>query len=344
MTKEEIIKSFDANGVAVNDNLFGLPFDEEHCELIVYPVPWGATVSYGDGTEFAPFDIQQASKQVDLFHPLYPDAWKKGFYMPDPDEDLLALSNETREKVEDYLNFLENLEENDPQAVDLLKEINEACEKMVAKVERDTENLLKQGKKVILLGGDHSTPLGYLRTLAKQHQEFGVLQIDAHADLRNAYEGFTYSHASISYNFMQLPQVKKLVQVGIRDYCQEEYDYAHSREDVRIFFDKEIKRESYQGKTWAQQCEEIIRELPDKVYVTIDIDGLDPKLCPRTGTPVPGGFEFEQVIYLLEKLKASKKIIVGMDLNEVGSSTDESDWDANVGARMLFQMCNLFVH
>ncbi len=344
MTKEEIIKNFDANGLAVIDELFGLPFDEEQSEVIVFPVTWGATVSYGDGTEYAPFDIREASKQVDLYHPKYPNGWQKGFFMLEPEEELIVLSNETREEVEDYLNFLVNDEADDDEALELLKSINDSCAHMIDFVESNTSEYLDKGKKVILLGGDHSTPLGYLKALAARNSDFGVLQIDAHADLRNAYEGFIYSHASIAYNFMKMPQIKKLVQVGIRDYCKEELDYAQSREDIKIFFDRDLKRESYEGKTWSEQCREIIAELPQKVYVSIDIDGLDPKLCPTTGTPVPGGFELEQVFFLLEMLKDSGKEIIGMDLNEVGSSEDVDDYDANVGSRLLFHMCNIIAH
>src|SRR5690606_2133030 len=118
-----------------------------------------------------------------------------------------------------------------------------------------------------------------------------VLQIDAHADLRRAYEGFQYSHASIMYNILEeIPAVTKLVQVGIRDYCDEEFEaITKSQGRIVTFFDRDLKAGAYQGKTWDQQTDEIIRELPERIYISFDIDGLDPKLCPNTGTPVPGG-------------------------------------------------------
>src|SRR5690606_19124611 len=109
--------------------------------------------------------------------------------------------------------------------------------------------LLKQGKKVGLIGGDHSTPLGFIKALAAVHGSFGVLQIDAHADLRKAYEGFTYSHASIMYNVLEMiPEVSKLVQVGIRDYCEEEKLYIDQNpERIRTWFDQEIKEKQFEG-------------------------------------------------------------------------------------------------
>jgi agmatinase len=206
-------------------------------------------------------------------------------------------------------------------------------------VKSTTQKLLKEGKMVGLVGGDHSTPLGFLRALAEQHNRFGILHIDAHADLRKAYEGFTYSHASIMFNALKIPAVSKLVQVGIRDFCDEETNVVtRSMGRVVTFYDDYLKDQQYKGKTWDALCDQIIHELPQLVYISFDIDGLDPKLCPNTGTPVAGGFEFHEAIYLIKKLVRSGKTIVGFDLCEVAAG--ENDWDANVGARILFQLCH----
>ena len=180
------------------------------------------------------------------------------------------------------------------------------------------------------------------KAIAEKHGDFGILQIDAHCDLRKAYEGFTYSHASIMYNALKLPAVGRLVQVGVRDYCDEELNVIkRSMGRVVTYFDQDLKDELYEGTTWGNLCDQIIQDLPQYVYISFDIDGLDPKLCPNTGTPVQGGFETEQVFYLFSKLLQSKKNIIGFDLNEVG--VGETDWDANVGARVLFKLCNLLV-
>jgi len=140
----------------------------------------------------------------------------------------------------------------------------------------------------------------------------------------------------------EIPQITKLVQLGIRDYCQEEWDYiCKSNYRVIAYFDKDIKERQYDGQSWKQVADEIIDHLPDKVYVSFDIDGLDPKLCPNTGTPVPGGFEAEQVFYLIKKIIQSGRKFIGFDLDEIGIG--ETDWDANVGARVLWKLCNLIV-
>ena len=120
-----------------------------------------------------------------------------------------------------------------------------------------------------------------------------------------------------------------------------ERSFALILADKRIttFFDRDIKQQQYEGKTWAGICDSIIALLPEKVYLSFDIDGLDPKLCPNTGTPVPGGLELEQTLYLVEKLVQSGRKIIGFDLNEVAPGNDE--WDANVGARLLYRLANM---
>jgi agmatinase len=210
-------------------------------------------------------------------------------------------------------------------------------------VYQQTKLLLDRNKLVALLGGDHSTPLGFMKAIGEKHGDFAILQIDAHMDMREAYEGFVYSHASIMYNALrEVPQLQKLIQVGIRDYSQGEWEIVEKADGrVEVYFDRDIRVRQYEGETYKQIVEEIINKLPQKVYISFDIDGLDPKLCPNTGTPVQGGFETEQVFYLLNKLRAAGKQIIGFDLSEV--STSENGWDANVGARVLFKLCNLMV-
>jgi agmatinase len=224
-----------------------------------------------------------------------------------------------------------------------LKEVNAGSEYLNNWIYDQTKVLMERDKLVGLLGGDHSTVLGYLKAIAEKFDDFGVLQIDGHCDLRDTYEGFNYSHAGVMYNALkEIPQLKQLVQAGVRDYSSSEYEYVQKNNPrIITYFDKDIRTRLYEGETWKQITEEIISKLPQKVFISFDIDGLDPKLCPNTGTPVQGGFETEQVFYLFSKLLHSGKTIIGFDLNEVGVS--ETDWDANVGARVLFKLCNLLV-
>ncbi len=344
MTKEELIQNFNPNGVATDKaQIFGLPFNEEQSDLIILPVSWDATVSYRAGTHKAPEAVFEASMQIDLLDKTFGSFWKKGIFMLPVSETWQKINQETRKKCENVIKHLEKGKtiKKDSAIAKTLQEVNGITEKLHQWIEEETLKILKNGKKVGLLGGDHSTPLGFIRALGKIHDSFGILQIDAHADLRKAYEGFTYSHASIMYNALLVPQVSKLVQVGIRDFCEEEMNIIQEHARVTTFFDEDIKNGLYQGKTWNTYCDEIINTLPDKVYISFDIDGLNPVLCPNTGTPVPGGFEFEQIVFLLKKLKDAQKTIIGFDLNEVAPS--KSEWDAIVGARILFKLCGLML-
>jgi agmatinase len=343
------LSKFDPNTVGLkSNNIFGLPFKEDESALVLLPVPWEVTISYRDGTSRGPENMYNASMQVDLYDPDVTDGWKKGFYMLPVDKNIRKKSDYLRQCAELIISHLIEggvVAENE-QLSEKLQEVNNGGVLLTNWVHEMTANLLKEGKKVGLIGGDHSTPLGFIKALSEVHNDFGILQIDAHADLRNAYEGFKYSHASIMYNVLeQIPQMKKLVQVGIRDYCDEELLLINQNpQRITTFFDKDIKEQQYEGKTWRQICQEIINELPQKVYISFDIDGLDPKLCPDTGTPVPGGFELDQVYYLFKQLKASGREIIGFDLVEVSCGEHTHDGiDSIVGARLLYKLCNYIV-
>ena len=343
------LSKFDPNSVGlIANNIFGLPFTEEESQLVLVPVPWEVTVSYRTGTAHGPEHIFEAAMQVDLFDPDVKDGWKHGFYMQPVDENIHSISDNLRQSAEQIItNLAEGFQVADnAMLTHKMKEVNEGGKMLHDWVYTQTGKLLHRGKKVGLVGGDHSTPLGFIKALADHHSDFGILQIDAHADLRIAYEGFTYSHASIMYNVLQqIPQVSRLVQVGIRDYCDEELEIIEtSNGRVTTFFDKDIKAQQYEGATWKSICQQIIASLPQKVYISFDIDGLDPKLCPNTGTPVPGGFESEQIFYLFKMLHDSGKELIGFDLNEVSCGNPAIDGiDAIVGARVLFKMCNFMV-
>lgn len=340
------LSQFDPNSVGnSNNNIFGLPFTEEDARLVIVPVPWEVTVSYNAGTARAPDNVFKASYQVDLFDADTKDTWKEGFFMQPIEQKILSKSDYLRKEAELYINYISRGDrvEDNKFMVKTLKEINAGSDWLNDWVYQQTKSLLNKGKLVALLGGDHSTPLGFYKAIAETHGEFGLLQIDAHCDLRKGYEGFTYSHASIMYNALnEIPAIKKMVQVSCRDYCEEEVDYINnSGGRVVTLFDRIIKERTYEGQTWQQITNELVDALPEKVYLSFDIDGLDPGLCPNTGTPVYGGLQPTQVFYLLKAVIKSGRKFIGFDLNEVGVSHNE--WDENVGARILYKLCNLLV-
>jgi agmatinase len=335
---------FNPNSPAMGNGVFGLPEDSESAKFILIPVPWEMTVSYGSGTAIAPHFIKVASAQVDLYHPNNPDLYKEGIFM-DEFPDVFA------EKHEQLRMVAEEIIENLGVETDAQEKKRAAAQYIV--IEKFTEEVnhwLKErirywqsrSKVVGIVGGDHSVPLAYHQLLADQETKYGILTIDAHHDLREAYEGFRYSHASIFFNVLKNVNVSKLVQIGIRDYCHEEVEFIQSKEvnpRVDVYYDHTIRSRMFGGERWDKLCKEIVDALPEKVYVSIDIDGLDTKLCPNTGTPVPGGLEYQELTYLLDQLKLSGKQIIGFDLCEVGYK--DNDWDVNVGARLLYHLCSI---
>ena len=336
LTLEEKIAKFNPNENGLRDHgIFGLPFSEKESKIVLVPVPWEATVSYGSGATLGPKAILAASQQIDLYEEFLPDFWKKGIAFSDNSQDIFSKSKKTYKKTKKYL------QKYAQGVIDykLQKEINNQCEALNDYLEQKTLGLLNENKFVGLVGGDHSVILGYLKALSQKHQSFGILQIDAHADLTDAYEGLTYSHASIFHNLLQMKNIEKLVQVGIRDFNQDSDLIRKEKEEKRVvvFSDFNLKKAVLNGNSWAQECDKIITELPQKVYISFDIDGLDPSLCPHTGTPVPGGLAFNEVMLLLEKIALSGKEIIGFDLCEVAPGQDE--WDGNVGARVLYKLC-----
>ena len=333
-------QNYNPNDVGqINGNIFGLPFDYESANLIIIPVPWEVTVSYGAGTANAPQRILDASPQLDLFDFDNPDGWKQGIFMMEIPEDILQKNSYYREQAARIIECLEQGKplENDSNLTSLLVEINQTCGNVNQWLFNQCSQLIQHGKRVAVIGGDHSSPLGYMQALAKKYPSYGILHIDAHADLRNAYEGFEFSHASIMFNAMQLPQISKLVQVGLRDICDDEVEMIKQSGDrIIAYYDPMIKQKLYSGTTWIDLCKEIVSHLPKQVYLSFDVDGLDPKLCPHTGTPVPGGLELEQAYCLIREVVNSGRQIIGFDICEVGND----EWDANVGARIVLKLAN----
>lgn len=333
---------FNPNDIAVaNGNIFGFPVTEEQAEIVIIPVPWDATASYGKGTSNGPQAILDASLQLDFYHPKLENAHEIKVFMTSISEDWKAINDELCHKCLEYIEFLENggsIEQND-YFRNIVHEINDAHWALKNSLQERIKSFHEKGIFVAVLGGEHSTPLALIESLCEQHSDFGILQIDAHADLRDAYESFEQSHASIMFNVLKRnSNVSKLVQVGIRDVAPSEVELMKaSKGRIITFFDWDLKEASFAGKTWEKQVQEIIETLPEKVYISFDIDGLKPFLCPNTGTPVVGGFELEEINYLFFKLLESGKQIIGFDLNEV-SPAESDEWDANVGARALWNL------
>ncbi len=326
--------TFDPSGVGLLGRIFGFPYTIAEADLVILPIPWDATASYRDGSANAPKAILDASAQLDFNIYGLEEPWNYKIAMLSIDPEVQRRSEKTRELAKRVIGSLERGKL--PHDADVA-EVNQSTSALCANVVRQVKHYRSQGKHVAALGGDHSTPLGLIDAL-QQEMDIGILQIDAHMDLRKAYEGFEQSHASIMYNALQLSGVSSLTQVGVRDYCEEETSFiASCDKPIHTFFEDQLRAQLFAGQTWKDLVAEIIDTLPHNVYVSFDIDGLSPELCPSTGTPVPGGLRFEEADYLIRQLSLSGKNLIGFDLSEVAPGPNE--WDANVGARVLYRLC-----
>ena len=335
-SKSILPSEFDPDGPApAESGIYGLPFSAEDSKVVVVPVPFEATTSYGGGTSKGPAAVLEASKQVDLFDQETGRPYASGIAMLDIPKNVLRW-NSAAKKVAAHV--IEKGGVVDRLTREAAEKVNDYGDRVNAWVYEQTVELLRGGKLAVILGGDHSVPYGAIRAHAQKYPRVGILHLDAHADLRDSYEGFTWSHASIFNNVMRkVPGIGRLVQVGVRDLGQAErkmIDTSGGR--IVTFYDAELAARKEEGVPFAKLADEIVAALPEDIYLSWDIDGLDPTLCPGTGTPVPGGLSWNEAIGLLRAIQRAGKRIVGLDLCEV--SPGETEWDANVGARLLYKM------
>ncbi len=330
---------FDPNAAAIpGAGIFGLPHGPEEALVHVLGVPFDATTSYRGGTSHGPDAVLAASEQVDLFDLHYGRPYEAGIWMSPKDGRILGWNAAARTLARPIIER-GGATKSDQNEVARIEEIgalvNDAVRTFTAKT-------LEADKLPVILGGDHSTPFGAMLASAQAFPGLGILQFDAHADLRPAYEGFRWSHASVLHNVLaEASGVARVVQVGIRDLCEQEYEAIESDARVEAVYAHSLSAARMEGRVRALARETIAR-LPSAVHVTFDIDGLDPTLCPGTGTPVPGGLQWDEAMVWLDELSRSGRRIVSLDLNEVSSGPqgdkDGTTWDAIVGARLLYKL------
>jgi len=312
-----------------SETLFGLPISVDEARVQVVPIPFEATVSFRRGTAGAPSKILEASWQVDLHDLETTDAWRAGIAMHPERQAFVDWNREATFQAQQAL----EVGALDPDAARAA--VNATMVEMNRLVESETDAIFDGGAIPAILGGDHSVSLGAMRAAARRYPGLGILHIDAHADLREAYQGFSFSHASILHNVLaEAPDLRALVQVGIRDLSEAEWRLSEADARVTLCGWPEAARRLDTGEPWASLMAEYLAPLPEDVWVTFDIDGLDPALCPGTGTPVPGGLSWDQATGMIAALARSGRRIVGFDVCEIGTST----WDATVGARLLYKL------
>ncbi len=333
--------SFNPNSVGIsNGNIFGFPVNENEANQIIIPVPWDVTASFNKGASSGPEAILKASLQLDFSHLKLSEAHRTKVFLSKISTQWLEINNKLSVESVFYNEFLESGGDlrKSKKFSDFVELVNKSQIALKENLYERSKHLLEKGVIVSVLGGDHSVPLGLLMAINDSYSSFGILQIDAHSDLRKSYQNFDQSHASVFYNVIKkCKNLKKLIQVGVRDFSPDEYVFSKENKKIETYYNVLLKEQRFSGKTWSEQVKEIISTLPVNVYISFDIDGLCPYLCPNTGTPVPGGLEFDEAIYLIFQLVDSGRKIIGFDLSEVSPSST-SQWDANVGARVLWNL------
>lgn len=334
------MSKFDPNAAAQADSgIFGLPNSLADSKVVIIPVPFEATTSYGGGTAGGPAAILEASKQVDLYDYGTGRPYEAGIFMLPESSEIRSFNRKAKKLAATIIERGGDVR-GSPRLRLNLDKVNDFGARVNKYVYTTARDLIEQGKIVGVVGGDHSVPFGTIQAHAEAYPGLGILHLDAHFDLRDAYEGFIWSHASIMYNVVKrIPGVKKLVQVGIRDFSEGELEVVRaSRGRIIAHYDEELTKSKFAGVNWSKIVARIIKDLPQNVHLSFDIDGLDPTLCPGTGTPVPGGLSFQETVAMVAAVAASGRRIVGFDLNEVAPSANGTQWDANVGARLLYKM------
>ena len=338
--KSVLPRNFNPNSAAADGSgIYELPCSLKESRVVLIPVPVDMTTSYGGGASAGPRAILAASRQVDLYDFGAGRVYEAGVFMTSESVEIRRLNQEGKRLSPDIIRRGGEIS-GSVRFKRQLRRVNEIGTRVNKIVYSAARALLAQERIVGVVGGDHSVAFGLIQACAEKFPGLGVLHIDAHCDLRKAYEGFEWSHASILYNVVsKISKVKRVVQVGVRDFCEEELKLIKtSRGRVITHFDENLQRQKFEGNSWKQISTRILRDLPAQIYISLDIDGLNPSLCPHTGTPVPGGLSFEEAVYLIAAVAKSRRRIVGFDLNEVAPGPAGDAWDANVGARLLYKM------
>ncbi len=255
----------------------------ENARVVILPLPYEATVSYGTGTHEGPSAILAASHYVEFFDEEYER------------EVCFDLGIATLPPLE-FSGCVGK------PAVDL--------------IHNTVQDLLENGKFIVGLGGEHTISEGMVRAHARYHPGMTVLQFDAHSDLRKEYEGNPYSHASVMARIMDFLPGDRIVQLGIRAQCKEEFHRIRG-DGITTFYARDIRR-GYHDPSWQ---ENVLRSLDESVYITFDVDYFDPAIMPSTGTPEPGGFFWDETLDWIAKIGKERNII-GFDVVELAPRKD----------------------
>lgn len=266
-------------------------YDLEHARYVLLPVPYDGTSTFVKGADRGPQAILDASDSLELYDVQYQkEACNAGIHTDHHDYDFST-----------------------PDA-------------MVKSVYHRVKHFMDMQKFPILLGGEHSVSVGAIKAMSEQYEDLTVLQIDAHADLRDEYHDSIYNHACV---MCRAQDYARVVQVGIRNVCTEE---KHNLVPENVFYAHDI----YNTEAWMNKA---VGRLTRNVYVTFDLDGLDPSILPATGTPLPGGLQWYPTLKFLDKVFRQRNV-VGFDVVELCPQPDNKVSDV-LAATLVYKMINM---
>lgn len=266
-------------------------YDLEHARYVLLPVPYDGTSTFVKGADKGPQAILDASDSLELYDVQYQiEACNAGIHTDQHTYDLSSPDN------------------------------------MVQSVYQRVKHFMELQKFPILLGGEHSVSVGAIKAMSEQYEDLTVLQIDAHADLRDEYHDSIYNHACV---MCRAQDYARVVQVGIRNVCTEE---MHNLVPENVFYAHDI----YNTEEWMDKA---VERLTKNVYVTFDLDGLDPSILPATGTPLPGGLQWYPTLKFLDKVFRQRNV-VGFDVVELCPQPDNKVSDV-LAATLVYKMINM---
>ena len=259
----------------------------------ILPIPYEASVSYGGGTKLGPSSILEASWQLETWDG-YSKPCDRGLFTHPPTE------------------------------------IHNDATQTMSNIAKDIQKIVELQKFPVAIGGEHSITYGVIQGLLNAGvKDIGVVQIDAHADLRHAYENNIYSHASVMKRVVELDI--PIFQLGIRAYCEEEIE-ARNQYDVKYIDAEELVTKNIQQITLPEN-------FPTNIFFTLDVDGIDPSVFPSTGTPVPGGLGWYQTLSLFESVVKQRNII-GFDITEFSPITGFHAYEFSA-ALLMYKMMGI---
>ena len=278
----------------------------EKSKIVILPVPYERTVSYGGGTKNGPAAIIKASHYVEFY------------------------DEETMRQVHKEFGIA---------TIEPLKLTRKSDEETLDDIYEATRALINDKKFVISLGGEHTISQATIAAHAERYRDLSVVQIDAHSDLRMEYQDSKFSHACVMARVAEFIDPKKIVQVGIRAQCIEEAAFIKKKR-INTLYAHEIRAGKYAKllKYWDDYA---IEKLSNNVYVTFDVDGFDPSIMPATGTPEPNGLFWDETMRFLRKL-GMKKHVVGCDVVELAPMKGLHHPDLTT-AKLVSKMINYFV-